>query len=196
VKTGVELAVTVEPDQPIAAGPQEKEKEVGVVAVIKCLAHLTVIGGTRDLKQPPVLDVFFDQPVGIALDDLPECDQGLAGVAALEPTYLDVGAQEFVEDRPTPEKGFVVGGDLAGELGDDLPCLTPLAPCPLDQDVLKVGGGGVVGPSGTEIIRRARAWVHRGSIPIFTFDDCGLRLAESRAGSPAGLILASDIELD
>jgi hypothetical protein len=77
--------------------------------------------------------------------------------------------------------------------------LTPLASYPLDQDVLKVGGGGVVGPSGTEIIRRARSWgvfVHRGSIPIFTFDDCGLRLAESRAGSPAGLILASDTELD
>ena len=64
---------------------------------------------------------------------------------------------------------------------------------------MKVGGGGVVGPWGTEIIGRARFWgvlFHRGSIPIFTFDDCGLRLAESRAGSPAGLILASDTELD
>jgi hypothetical protein len=74
--------------------------------------------------------------------------------------------------------------------------LTPLAARPLDEDVLKVGGDGVVGPWGTEIIMRARSWVHRGSIPIFTFDDCGLRLAESRAGSPAGLILASDTELD
>jgi hypothetical protein len=122
--------------------------------------------------------------------------QRLADVAALELTHLDVGAQQLVEDGAAPEKRLIVCGDLAGELGDDLPGLTPLASYPLDQDVLKVGGGGVVGPWGTEIIRRARAWVHRGSIPIFTFDDCGLRLAESRAGSPAGLILASDTELD
>ena len=99
----------------------------------------------------------------------------------LELTHLDVAAQEFVEDRPAPEEGLVVGGDLAGKLGDDLLRLSPLAARPFDQDVLKVGGGGVVGRWATEIIRRARSWVvlvDRGSIPIFTFDDCGLRFAE------------------
>ena len=38
------------------------------------------------------------------------------------------------------KKRLIVGGDLAGGLGDDLLGLSPLAPRPLDEDVLEPQG--------------------------------------------------------
>jgi hypothetical protein len=127
VEPPAEPTGSVEANVTDTARPQQEEEEVGVAAEVELLTHLTEIGGSTLLEHPPVRLVFPDQPIGLVLDDLPECDQGLVAIADLVPPDLDVAAQEFVEDGASPEERLIVGGDATGELGNDLPGLSPLA---------------------------------------------------------------------
>src|SRR4051812_35377388 len=83
--------------------------------------------------------VFINQESGFVLDHLPEFDQRFTEVADLVSTNFDLAAQQLVEDRSSTQEGLVVGVDSVRKSGDDLRSLTPLAPSPLDENVLRIG---------------------------------------------------------